>query len=58
MNNKKPLYSKPLYPVCDYIPKDIIKEMKRGSERLYYRCMIYKNISRENVQYIPDTLAF
>lgn len=28
MNNKKPSYSKPLYPVCDYIPKNIIKEMK------------------------------
>lgn len=28
MNNKKPPYSKTLYPVCDHIPKNIIKEMK------------------------------
>ena len=27
MNDKKP-YSKPIYPICKHIPKDIIEEMK------------------------------
>ena len=28
MNDKKPLYSRLIYPVCKYMSKDIIKEMK------------------------------
>jgi len=56
MNNKKLLYSKSLYPVCDYIPEDIIKEMKDATlasnedklERGFRICSSTKTIEEMN----------